>query len=155
MEIASAWVVINGLGSNVPKHGITPAEAILLRNKLQPIIGGNPVTQIEVTGEAVVATEWDEVPVAEGSKQMKSVVTKTRPRTSEDEYNRLVNKYGETAVKAAWPGDPSGVTLPESFEKAKFELGAQWQQVKKVDPARMTRALKDDDMVFIEAPSEA
>lgn len=153
METANAWLVISPLGNNVPKKGITPAEAVLLKRNHMKAIGGNPVTQIEATGEATVATDWEERVIKDAKGKdtnlTETVAIEFRPRTSLDEYNRLANKYGNKRMEEAFPGDPSGVKLPETFKDAGFEFNQQWQATEKADPLQPSKTgLKDDDLVF-------
>ena len=61
MEIGSAWIVINSLGSNVLKHDITPPEAQILRRMFKDKVGSDPVTKLKITGQAMVSEETGEV----------------------------------------------------------------------------------------------
>lgn len=141
MEVANAMIVISDRGSNVPKAGVTPAEAALLRKLHLKTVGGNCVTQLEILeGQvALIVTERNEDT---------NEVLKTRPRTSRDELQRLRGRYSSKLVESLWPGE--NPTLPETFKEVGFEPGLQFQQESKVEIGQpnKTQGFDADSMLF-------
>jgi hypothetical protein len=142
MEIGNAWVVIHNNGNNVEKRGITPAEAVILNTAYGKMIGGKAVTQLKITGDAEIATAFDE----EGKP------TETKPRTNAQEARRLIAKYGEKVVEKLFPGAMSVKKLPETFAEAEVNENEQWQQTN-ANPDGSTKyeagKLREEDCVFI------
>lgn len=155
METATGWIVIASNGNNVLRKGLTPAECIIIKRNYKKTVGGNPVTNLEITGEAKYVTEWDEEEVKKEGKVIRvDRVPKTSvTRSSAQEYSRLVAKYGEKKMAEAFPGDASGVELPETFKKAGFDEGVGFQQEKAPEPTRFDSKIQDDEMVFAVGPA--
>lgn len=172
MEVATAWVVFDRQGSNVEKHGITPAEARVLQAMHLPHTGNNPVTRLKITSPtAVVITEWeikvvgqkaigktkDGEPVYEDVTERKP--KKTRVRTNADEIGRLRRKYGQYTVKkdgnpvnllaSLYPGDVPN--LPRTFAEVGFKEGVNWAAPEAPASNAMpgTHAPSDEDFAFI------
>lgn len=99
MEIANVRVRLDKLGSDVPKAGVTPAEALLLHILHQTNNGGSTfgedMSKIEVLeGEAETVVVLEEAKGRPYSKEYVPAVTKSHTRTNAEEYRRLQSKYG-------------------------------------------------------------
>ena len=121
MEVAKTRLVLNKLGSDVPKDDVTPAEALLLHVLHGPNNGGKTFTEkmdnFSVVGQAMIQ---------EGEKQ--------RPRTDVEEVARLRRKYSQAQnkerkliVDLLWP-DKFNVKLPQTFKELKWTDIAQATQ---------------------------
>lgn len=103
IETASIRLIMDGKGSDVPKDGVTPAEAVILAMDHIGEVGKYPIHDIVPTGPAT-----DDVQDGEE--------TKHAVRTVLSEVRRLRTKYGKARVNKLFPGAiPS---LPTSFEEA-------------------------------------
>lgn len=100
MQTASCFLLIDSLKNNVPKVGVTPAEAILLTREFQPRVQDIPFTAWSDPG--------------------------TVARSSSEEFSRLANIYGPGKVSKCFPGDLP--TFPETFEAAKIATGLKWPE---------------------------
>lgn len=103
MQLASAWLILDKRGSNVPIRGVTPAELIILIRDRTDFVGKHPVHNLKITGKS--------------------------RRTDAMEKQRLREKYGGSLkdrkvakVDMLYPGE--GNNLPQTFE----ELGKDYQQ---------------------------
>jgi len=91
MKTATARLVINDLGSDIPIGGLTPAEALVLGAMHMPNVKDYPLREIE---------EGPEI-----------------KRSAMDEVKRLRAKYGKTRINELFPGKmPS---LPKDFDEAR------------------------------------
>ncbi len=102
MQLASAWLILDKRGSNVPIRGVTPAELIILIRDRTDFVGKHPVHDLKITGKS--------------------------RRSNAMERQRLREKYGGSLkdrkvakVDALYPGE--GNPLPETFE----ELGQDYK----------------------------
>lgn len=101
MELASAWLLLDKHGSNVPIKGVTPAELIILINDRKDFVGKHPIHNLKLTGKS--------------------------KRSDTLERQRLKEKYGGSLkdrkvakIDVLYPGH--GAKLPQTFE----ELGADY-----------------------------
>lgn len=96
MQLASAWLILDKRGSNVPIRGVTPAELIILIRDRTDFVGKHPVHNLKITGVS--------------------------RRTDVMERQRLREKYGGSLkdrkvakVDVFYPGE--GNKLPQTFEE--------------------------------------
>lgn len=105
MQTATVTVNLSPETSHV-KHGITPAEALILRKLFFKSSQGSPLIHLEVSGDAQ---------------------TEGRARTNAEEIARLKMKYtgiidGKRAFEAVF-GTNSLLRLPQTFEEVAEDLG--------------------------------
>lgn len=153
MQLANARIVLNREGTDVPRKNLTPAEAQLIKSLYEPIVGGNPITHLEVIRDkeetpvqAAVIVSRDPDDPANQAKW------KVRKRTPADEIRRLRSKYVGQAIEKFFPG--MNPNMPETFEDAGFEENQAWQAPsKKQDSAvqRLKGPSDDDQFTFIAA----
>lgn len=136
METATVRIVLNKVGSDVPKSDVTPAEAMFLHILHGPANGGKTfgekMDNIKVDGTAMVS-ELD-----------KDGKAKLRPRTDAEELTRLLSKYkqalnkkGEPIINEIWP-DRFNPKLPQTFKELNWvQIGAQAQGI---EPAAVNYA---------------
>lgn len=103
MQTAHAWVEINDLHDNVQFKHITPAEALVARKQFGVKIAGqarpsNPITHLDIH-------------------------TKEVERSKDQEYTRLVKKYGEKKIAEVFPGE--NPNIPLTFKDAGFEVAKE------------------------------
>lgn len=96
MLTASVWLTMDKNGSNVHKHNVTPAEAMLLVSMHHAAAGGNPIK------------------TREGVLNLTNV--KVEKRTAREEKHRLLNFYSPKKVNALFPG--AMPQMPSDFEEA-------------------------------------
>ncbi len=109
MQLANAWLKIDGSGSNIQVFDITPTEAALLNADHEANAKGVAVHDVVVTG----AVE----------------------RTGEQEVNRLKERYanarnkkGEQWVTVLYPG--KNPTVPQTFKEVGLEATEPTKTVK-------------------------
>lgn len=91
MQTAHAWVKINELNDNVQFKHITPAEALIARKQFGVKTAGqakpiSPITHLDVH-------------------------TKEVERTKDQEYTRLVKKYGSKMIETVFPGENPNIPM--------------------------------------------
>ena len=99
MEVAHGWVEVNSLHDNVRVKHITPAEAIVMRSQFGVKIDGeakptNPLTHLDVHPDKLV-------------------------RSKDQEFSRLVRKFGSKLISKVFPGE--NPNIPLTFKEAGFE----------------------------------
>jgi len=98
MKVASLMLRLDKSGHDVHKVDVTPAEALLLVAEHHANAGGDPISELKVTGEV--------------------------DREVTDEVNRLKTKYAAKKVDALYQG--AIPTLPTDFDQArKLGIGQQ------------------------------
>lgn len=95
MEVANIWLRLDHLHNSVPKHAVTPAEALFLTIKFEPVAQGKPVLSIDITGKVL--------------------------RSSNDEMKRLYSLYNNDDIAKAFPG--AAPQLPKTFAELAEILG--------------------------------
>jgi hypothetical protein len=126
MEIADVRVRLDKLGSDVPKSGVTPAEALILHVIHQANNGGSTfgeeMDKIKVTGEAETTVITTPEEGYSWQENYTPAVTKSHPRTNVEELKRLQSRYGglknkkgDTILSLIWP-DKLHPQLPQRFE---------------------------------------
>lgn len=103
MQKGQCRLTINQLGSDVLKFDVTPAEVMVLRKGFTDLVGKDPISKLELTGEV--------------------------DRTGAEEIQRLYANYGNLRVKQGdkdvqvvailfGSGDnPMASNVPETFDK--------------------------------------
>jgi hypothetical protein len=113
-ETAVVRVRLNKFGSDVPKAGVTPPEAVLLHVLHQANNGG-----------ATFGEDQDKIEITK-DKDGKPVLT---PRTDRVEFLRLQAKYGRIQNKKGSIlesiYDPRNLNLPHTFK----EIEGKWSDV--------------------------
>lgn len=104
MEVANVRVRLDKLGSDVPKTGVTPAEALVLHVLHQANNGGSTfgedMAKIEVLdGEAETVVVVEEAKGRPYSKEFVPAETRAHRRTNVEEFRRLASKYGSLTNK--------------------------------------------------------
>jgi len=99
MQIGHAWVEINDLHDNVQLRNITPAEALVIRKQFGIKVPGqakptSPITHLDVRIAGIA-------------------------RTKDDEFTRLVKKYGDRLIGTVFPGE--NPNIPLTFKEAGVE----------------------------------
>ena len=127
MEIANAWLKLTKTGSDVFKRNITPPEAVLLRLGHEVNAGGNPLSQITITGKLEISS-------VEERMRLASI------------YPNL--RQGDIAViDIAYPG--TGSQLPQTFKDAGFEAEKGGDIVLKDSPMPVEDVLIDDIEILV------
>ena len=149
--------IANGFVTTCPEntyylYGITPAEAVILKKMHNQYSNGSPLKQLEIVGEATEVDSFGKPLMIGERKPFKRLVAKmengsavmsevpdfemqytpsTKPRTNEEEVNRLRRKYvGNVAINGrnmpAWEaafGVGELVQLPKTFEEVRHIIG--------------------------------
>jgi len=115
MEQANITMKINKTDT-IPKLGVTPAEALILSHKDHGHfnnVGGFPVTELKVTGDAPLLV-WDAVDGVWNE-------VKGKKRSDSEEFARLSRTYGKKKVEACFPG--ASPKLPQTFAEVVESVG--------------------------------
>lgn len=118
MQTANAWVEINDLHDNVQIKNITPAEALVTRKLFGVKIAGqakpmNPITHLDINSKEVT-------------------------RTKEQEYARLVKKYGDKKISEIFPGE--NPNIPDTFKEVNLDI--KGKEPEKGDETQVTELAK-------------
>jgi len=131
MKQASILLHLDKSGHSVPRHEVTPIEAILLVAEHHKNAGGNPVEVIKDTVKdcpLVVTRVKKMVKTGEKKEGDKTIditeereTEEKRGRTADEELNRLRSRYAAAKVDAL---STRVREFPDDFEKA-VQLGLQ------------------------------
>ena len=99
MQVGHAWVEINDLHDNVQLRNITPAEILVVRKQFGIKVPGqakptSPVTHLDIAVTSIA-------------------------RSKDDEFTRLVKKYGDKLISTVFPGE--NPNIPLTFKEAGVE----------------------------------
>lgn len=90
MELASVWLQINDLGSDIHLKRVSPAEALIQRAQFGVI----------VEGQSVPDSPFKHIDINEKVS-----------RTKNEDYQRLVAKFGKKVVEKSFPGENPNIPL--------------------------------------------
>lgn len=136
MQLASAWLILDKRGSNIPIKGLTPAELVLLVKDRQDIVGKFPIHDLQVIGDS--------------------------RRSDEQERARLRAKYGHhpkdrTSFKVdlLYPGEEA--VLPSTFKKLGDKYKAAFSKDASVQPENIQQDEKpwtEEELLALDTPED-
>ena len=101
MQLASCWVLLSKVGSDIPLKGVTPAELMLLIRDRIAFTGKHPVHDLKVTGDSKRSSELE-----------RQRLRRKYGTGLHNERGKVINK-DQYKIDTLYPGE--GNTLPEKF----------------------------------------
>jgi len=118
METSNCRLKLNKFGSDVPLYGVTPPEVAILRHMHSTNAGGDPIANLEITGETDL--EWHRMLTGDTEDiteegETSVPVWQEDGWSDHDEYMRLRYKYKDRHVFKVYPENANPV-LPQTFQ---------------------------------------